>query len=121
MRRELGPGFLERIYKNALLIAIRQQGLMVDVERLYDVIFREKLMGWSNEDLLVDQTMILELKCCESLIRAHQAQLFNYLKVSIVFFIRIVLIVSIVPIVFIISIVFIVSIVSIVPYCAMSF
>lgn len=80
--RELGPGFLERVYKNALLIAMRQKGLAVNVEQSYEVIFRGKLIGRYNADLVVNQTLIVELKCCDSLIREHQAQLFNYLKVA---------------------------------------
>jgi len=46
------------------------------------VIFRGKVIGRYNADLVVGRTVIIELKCCESLIREHQAQLFNYLKVS---------------------------------------
>ena len=80
--KELGPGFLERVYKNALLIAMRQKGLQVDVEHPYEVVFRGKVIGRYNADLVVSQTVIVELKCCDSLIREHQAQLFNYLKVS---------------------------------------
>jgi GxxExxY protein len=80
--RELGPGFLERVYKNALLMAMRQKGLEVDVERPYEVVFRGKVMGRYNADLVVGQTVIVELKCCDKLISEHQAQLFNYLKVS---------------------------------------
>ena len=80
--KELGPGFLEKVYKNALLIAMRQKGLEVEVERSYEVIFRGKVIGRYNADLVVGQTVIVELKCCESLISEHQAQLFNYLKVS---------------------------------------
>ncbi|MBS0636755.1 MAG: GxxExxY protein, partial [Verrucomicrobia bacterium] len=76
------PGFHEKVYKNALLIAMRQKGLLVEVERSYDVVFRGKLIGRYYADLVVDQTVIVELKCCESLINEHQAQLFNYLKVS---------------------------------------
>jgi GxxExxY protein len=79
---ELGPGFLEKVYKNALLIAMRQKGLKVDVERSYDVIFRGKVIGRYIADLVVNDTVIVELKCCENLIHEHQAQLFNYLKVS---------------------------------------
>src|SRR5271170_4558064 len=67
---ELGPGFLEKVYKNALLIAMRQKGLQVEVEKSYQA------------DLVVNQTIIVELKCCEKLISEHQAQVFNYLKVS---------------------------------------
>ena len=80
--RELGPGFLEKIYKNALLIAMKEKGLQVEIERPYEVIFRGKIIGRYNADLVVEKTVIVELKCCENLVREHQAQLFNYLLVS---------------------------------------
>jgi len=79
---ELGPGFQESVYKNALLIALQQKGLQVEIEKPYKVIFRGKVVGRYSADLVVEKTIIVELKCCESLIREHQAQLFNYLKVS---------------------------------------
>ena len=79
---ELGPGFLERVYKNALLMAMREKGLQVEAERSYNVIFRGKIIGRYVADLVVNDTVIVELKCCENLISEHQAQLFNYLKVS---------------------------------------
>ncbi len=80
--KELGPGFLEKVYKNALLIAMRQMGLEVEVERPFEVMFRGKVIGRYHADLVVGKTVIVELKCCESLVREHQAQLFNYLKAS---------------------------------------
>ena len=80
--KELGPGFMERIYKNALLITMRQKGLQVEVEQPFEVVFRGQGIGRYSADLVVEQTVIVELKCCENLIREHQAQLFNYLKVS---------------------------------------
>ena len=80
--KELGPGFLEGVYKNALFIAMRQQGLQVEVEQPYEIVFREKVIGRYRADLVVNQAVIVELKCCESLIREHQAQLFNYLRVA---------------------------------------
>jgi len=43
---------------------------------------QNKVIGRYSADLVVEKTVIIELKCCESLIREHQAQLFNYLKVS---------------------------------------
>ena len=78
--KELGPGFLENVYKNALLIAMRQKGLQV--ERSFEVVFRGNVIGRYRADLVVEQTVIMELKCCENLGKEHQAQLFNYLKVS---------------------------------------
>lgn len=80
--KELGPGFLERIYKNALLIAMKQKGLRVEIEQPFEVNFRGVVIGRYSADLVVEKTVIVELKCCESLIREHQAQLFNYLKAS---------------------------------------
>lgn len=80
--RELGPGFKEKVYKNALCIAMRQKGLQVEVEKSYEVMFRGKIVGQYYADLVVNQTVIVELKCCDKLISEHQAQVFNYFKVS---------------------------------------
>ena len=46
------------------------------------IIFRDKVVGRYNADLVVEKAIIVELKCCDNLIREHQAQLFNYLKAS---------------------------------------
>ena len=80
--KELGPGFQEAIYKNALLIVMREQGLQIETEQTFEVIFRGRVIGRYRADLVVEKSVVVELKCCESLIREHQAQLFNYLKVS---------------------------------------
>lgn len=80
--KELGPGFTENVYKQALLIALRQKGLHVEVERPFEVMFRGNVVGRYRADLIVEQAVIVELKCCENLGKEHQAQLFNYLKVS---------------------------------------
>ena len=80
--KEVGPGFQERIYKNALLMAMKQKGLQVEIEKPFEVIFRDKVIGRYSADLVVGNTVIVELKCCECLISEHQAQGFNYLKVS---------------------------------------
>jgi GxxExxY protein len=79
---ELGIGFLESVYKNALSIAIREKGLAIDVEKRFEVIFRGRKIGLYIADLIVEKKVIVELKCCESLRGEHQAQLINYLKVS---------------------------------------
>jgi GxxExxY protein len=80
--KELGPGFLEKVYKNALLITMKEKGLQVEVEQPFELLFRGRVIGRYSADLVVGKTVIVELKCCESLVREHQAQLFNYLKVS---------------------------------------
>ena len=76
--KELGPGFLERVYKNALFLAMTQNGLQVEVEKPFEVKFRGKVIGRYNADLIVEKTVIVELKCCEHLLREHQAQVINY-------------------------------------------
>ena len=75
--KDLGPGFLERVYNNALLLALRGKELQVETERPFEVIFRNKVVGRYNADLVVEKKVIVELKCCENLIREHQAQVFN--------------------------------------------
>ena len=80
--KELGPGFQERVYKNALLITLKQKGLEVVTEQPFEVPYRGIIVGRYSADLVVNKTVIVELKCCESLVEEHQAQLFNYLKVS---------------------------------------
>ncbi len=79
---ELGTGFLESVYKNALFIAIKEKGLKIEAEKRFEVIFRNRKIGLYVADLIVERKVIIELKCCESLLGEHQAQLINYLKVS---------------------------------------
>jgi GxxExxY protein len=79
---ELGSGFLESIYKNALFIAIKEKGLGIEAEKRFEVIFRDRKIGLYIADLIIEGKVIVELKCCESLVGEHQAQLINYLKVS---------------------------------------
>jgi GxxExxY protein len=78
----LGIGFLEAVYKNALFIAIKEKGLKIEAEKRFEVIFRNRKIGLYVADLIVEEKVIIELKCCESLLGEHQAQLINYLKVS---------------------------------------
>lgn len=79
---ELGSGFLEVVYKNSLLIALKEKGLSLDAEKRFDVVFRGQLVGLYIPDLIVEDSVIIELKCHETLKGEHQAQLINYLKVT---------------------------------------
>jgi len=80
--QELGSGFLENVYKNALFIAMRQKGLDVLTEQPFEVTFREQKVGKYIADLIVEDLVIVELKCCKILLSEHQAQLINCLKAS---------------------------------------
>ena len=80
--RELGIGCLESIYKNALIIALKQKGLSLYVEKPFEVHFRQQKIGLYIADLVVAETVIVELKCCKHLLPEHQAQTINYLAVA---------------------------------------
>lgn len=79
---DLGIGFLESIYKNALFVAIKEKGLKIEAEKRFEVIFRGRKIGLYVADLVIEESVIVELKCCDALLGEHQAQLINYLKVS---------------------------------------
>lgn len=80
--KELGAGFLENVYKNALFIAMKQKGLKVLAEQPFDVMFRNNRVGKYVADLVVENVVIVELKCCTALLPEHKAQVINYLKAS---------------------------------------
>jgi GxxExxY protein len=80
--KELGAGFLESVYKNALVIALRPKGLKVEVEKPISVIFRGQAVGQFYADLFVDDKVIVELKAVSALAPEHSAQTINYLKAT---------------------------------------
>ena len=80
--KELGPGFLETVYKNALFIAMKESGLTVLVEQSFEVFFRNRKIGKYIADLIVENLIVVELKCCKTLLSEHQAQVINYLYIS---------------------------------------
>src|SRR5271154_2705748 len=80
--KELGSSFLENVYKNALFIAMKESELTVLVEQSFEVVFRNRKIGKYIADLIVENLIVIELKCCKTLLPEHQAQVINYLKVS---------------------------------------
>jgi GxxExxY protein len=79
---ELGYGFLESVYEQALLIALRQAGLDVEAQVEIPVRFRGLEVGNYKADLQVDRKVLIELKAARSLEKAHGAQILNYLKAT---------------------------------------
>lgn len=79
---ELGAGFLESVYENALLIALREQGLDARSQVPLTVTFRGESVGTFYADLLVEGKVIVELKAVDALAPEHQAQVINYLKAT---------------------------------------
>jgi len=79
---ELGHGFLESVYQNAMVIALAQAGLQVEREVPVPVFFRGQIVGDYRADLLVEGLVIVELKTVERLLPIHEAQMLTYLKLS---------------------------------------
>jgi GxxExxY protein len=80
---ELGHGFLESVYREALAIALTQKGLRIQSEKMVQVSFRGVVVGVFRTDLVVDDRVILELKTARAIDPAHEAQLLNYLKATV--------------------------------------
>ncbi len=78
----LGSGFLESIYRNSLIVALTNESLEINVEKGFEVTFLGQKVGIFIPDLIVEDEVIVELKCCQNLVGEHQAQLINYLAVT---------------------------------------
>lgn len=78
----LGFGFLERIYEKSLCIELQNAGLNVKPQYPISVFFKDELVGEYFADILVDNSVIIELKACEALNKSHENQLMNYLKAT---------------------------------------
>lgn len=79
---QLGYGFLEKVYQNAMYFELKSLGYKVEAQKPIKVYFKNQLVGEYYADLLVDDKVIVELKACELLMNAHTAQLMNYLKAT---------------------------------------
>ena len=80
VHRELGPGFLESIYEEALAVELRLLGLAVERQKPVPLFYRGHPIGEHRLDLLVDSKVILELKAISALENIHFAIVRSYLK-----------------------------------------
>ncbi len=79
---ELGHGFLESVYQNAMLIALRDAGIAVQCKHPIEVSFRGHAVGAFEADLLVEDVVFLELKSARAIDPVYEAQLLNYLRAT---------------------------------------
>ena len=82
IHRVLGPGFLESVYQNALLLELRKAGLTVDTQKHLQVRYEGSVVGDFIADIVVNAALILELKTATALGKADEQQLVNYLKAT---------------------------------------
>jgi len=79
---ELGSGFLEKVYENALAHELRKAGLSVVQQHCIQVHYDDVVVGDYVADLLVNGQVLIELKACKDLDEIHLAQCLNYLKAT---------------------------------------
>ena len=82
IRRQLGPGYLESVYKNAMLVELCKNRLSYEAEKSINVYYDGHLVGEYKADIVVENQLILELKAVNSLHVAHELQLVNYLTAT---------------------------------------
>ena len=82
VHNELGVGFVEKVFENALTIALKNLGLDAQQQVPLKVYFRNQVVGEYYADIIVKECVILELKAVKALQPEHQAQLINYLSAT---------------------------------------
>ncbi len=84
IHKELGPGLLESVYQSCMIIELNQIGIEVEGEKPCPVFYRGKEISDQGFrlDLLVEDTVIVELKSVEKVKEVHKKQLLTYLKIA---------------------------------------
>ncbi len=76
---KMGFGYLESVYEKCMLIELRKAGLKVESQKPLTVFYENEIVGEFKADIIVNDTVILELKSAKQIIKAHEVQLVNYL------------------------------------------
>lgn len=83
IHKELGPGFLEKIYSRALIIQFEKENIKFECEKEFDLFFKEKHIGKFRCDFFIENKVILEIKAVTGIQpKLFQTQLLSYLKAS---------------------------------------
>lgn len=79
---ELGPGYSERVYHNAFEVALRKRNIPYETERILPIFYEGHNIGNLRSDLIVDRTLIVELKSTSRLTDQFRNQIRNYMKLT---------------------------------------
>lgn len=83
IHKELGPGLMESVYEEALYVCLSERGLKVERQVIIPVYFREKKLEVGfRADLIIEDTVIVELKSTEVVAPVHYKKLLTYLKLT---------------------------------------
>ena len=80
VHNELGYGFLEKVYHKSLFIELSKRGYSVEIEKPIEVHYDNQVVGEFFADLLVENTVVVEVKAVDKYANVFEAQLLNYLK-----------------------------------------
>ena len=78
----LGVGYLEKVYENALVVELARAGFVVEQQKLIRVTYEGVIVGDFAADIIVNESVILELKAAKLIDEIHKAQLLNYLRAT---------------------------------------
>ncbi len=83
IHKTLGPGLLESTYQECLFYELKEAGLLVEKEKTLPLVYKEvKLEQGYRIDLLVEDLVVIEIKCVEKLAPVHTAQVLTYMKLG---------------------------------------
>ena len=78
----LGAGFLEKLYERALVSELTLRGIAVVTQAVYPVAYKGQIIGEYRPDLVIENILIVELKCVDRFAPTHLAQCLSYLHAS---------------------------------------
>ena len=82
VHRELGPGYHEPVYEEAMSLELRSRDIPHERQLVVPIIYKGAKVGKGRMDFVVDRCLIVELKAVEALTPLHTAQVLSYLKAS---------------------------------------
>ncbi len=82
VHNQLGHGFLEKVYENAMMVLFRKEGIRALQQAALTVRFLGEVVGDYYADILIDDKIIVELKSVDKITGVHRAQAINYLKAT---------------------------------------
>ncbi|HEY9301573.1 MAG TPA: GxxExxY protein, partial [Phormidium sp.] len=82
VHKELGPGFLEAVYENSLREELSRRGIPFQPQPTVNVTYKGVVVGEGRYDMLVANTLVVELKSVQTILPIHEAQVISYLKMT---------------------------------------
>jgi GxxExxY protein len=82
VHKEIGPGYIERIYHNALKYEFINNKMPYETEKIIEINYKNKLMGMHRLDLIVNEKIVVEIKAIQEILGVHISHVISYLKAT---------------------------------------